>query len=66
MARKCISCGKKPVRGNSVSHSNKKTIRKFNPNLQMVNIMLAGKKSKEYVCTKCLKAGKVLKAPPRA
>jgi large subunit ribosomal protein L28 len=65
MARKCISCGKKPVRGNTVSHSNRKTIRKFNPNLQKVNIVLAGKKTKAYVCTKCLKAGKVVKAPVR-
>jgi large subunit ribosomal protein L28 len=66
MARKCISCGKKPVRGNAVSHSNRKTIRFFNPNLQKVNIILAGKKTKAYVCTKCLKAGKVVKAPARA
>ncbi len=65
MARKCVSCGKKPVRGNAVSHSNRKTIRMFNPNLQSVNIMLNGKKSKEYVCTKCLKAGKVVKATVR-
>lgn len=65
MARKCVICGKKPVRGNTVSHSNRKTIRMFNPNLQSVNIMLNGKKSKEYVCTKCLKAGKVVKAAAR-
>ena len=66
MARKCIICDKKPVRGNAVSHSNRKTIRFFNPNLQKVNIVLAGKKTKAYVCTKCLKAGKVVKAPVRA
>jgi len=54
------------VKGNAVSHSNRKTLRFFNPNLQKVNILLAGKKSKEYVCTKCLKAGKVVKAPFRA
>ncbi|MDD5594370.1 MAG: 50S ribosomal protein L28 [Candidatus Margulisbacteria bacterium] len=65
MARKCISCGKKPVIGHTVSHSNRKTLRKFMPNLQKVNIIVAGKKSKEYVCTKCLKAGKVQKALAR-
>ena len=45
------------------------TDRKWYPNLQKVNIMIVTdkkrnkkKKSKEYVCTKCLKAGKVQKA----
>ena len=62
MARKCVICGKKPVIGMSVSHSHRRTLRFFNPNLQKVNLILKGKKSKEYVCTKCLKAGKVVKA----
>jgi large subunit ribosomal protein L28 len=66
MAKKCVSCGKKPVIGHAVSHSNKKSLRAFNPNLQKVNIVLAGKKIKAYVCTKCLKAGKIVKAPLRA
>ena len=66
MARKCIICSKKPVKGHTVSHSNRKTIRNFNPNLQKINIVLAGKKTKAYVCTKCLKAGKVVKALARA
>ena len=35
---------------------------KQNPNLQKINIIVAGKKKKEYVCTRCLKAGKVKKA----
>ncbi len=48
--------------GNSVSHSNRKTKTLWFPNLQMINIIVAGKKIKEYVCTKCIKAGKVAKA----
>jgi len=62
MSRKCIACGKKTVVGNSVSHSNRHTKRKWLPNLQKVNILVGGKKKKEYVCVKCLKAGKVKKA----
>jgi len=48
----------------AVSHSLRHTKRKWNPNLQKVNIRdpKTGKKRKEYVCTKCLKAGKVSKA----
>lgn len=62
MAKKCISCGKKPGVGNKVSHSNIKNKRRFMPNLQKVRILIKGKPSREYVCTRCLKAGKVKKA----
>ena len=34
MSRICELTGKKAISGNSVSHSNRKTKRKFNPNLQ--------------------------------
>ena len=34
MARVCQVTGKKPVRGNHVSHANNKTLRRFYPNLQ--------------------------------
>lgn len=46
----------------AVSHSNRKTKHTWLPNLQKVTILIEGKKRKEYVCTKCLKAGKVVKA----
>ena len=62
MSRQCVICGKKPQTGNAVSHSNRKTKRLFMPNLQKIRIRLGGKKVKAYVCTKCLKAGKVVKA----
>ena len=38
------------------------TRRRFNPNLQKVRISVGGAPRREYVCTRCLKAGKVLKA----
>ena len=62
MSRKCFVCGKKTVIGMKVSHSMRHTKRTWMPNLQNINILVKGKKQKEYVCTKCLKAGKVAKA----
>jgi large subunit ribosomal protein L28 len=41
MARVCQVTGKKPLSGHSVSHSNIKTKRKFNPNLQTKRFFLA-------------------------
>jgi large subunit ribosomal protein L28 len=38
------------------------TKRRFNPNLQRVRLVLGGKPARDYVCTRCLKAGKVTKA----
>ena len=38
------------------------TKRRFNPNLQRVRVLLKGRATRAYVCTRCLKAGKVEKA----
>jgi large subunit ribosomal protein L28 len=35
--------------------------RRFNANLQKVRIQVKGAPRREYVCTRCLKAGKVAK-----
>ena len=35
------------------------TKRRFDPNLQRVRVLLKGKATRAYVCTRCLKAGKV-------
>jgi large subunit ribosomal protein L28 len=61
--RICFVCEKKPSVGNKVSHSNRKSKRLWRPNLQHVRIVVGGKIVKKYVCTKCLKAGKITKAP---
>ena len=63
MAKVCYSCGKRPGFGNSRSHSMVATKRRFEPNLQKVRISDRGTPRREYVCTRCLKAGKVTKAP---
>ena len=59
----CQICGKKTVHGNRVAHSATTTKRVWKANLQKVKAVLPdGTTKKIYVCTKCLKAGKVRKA----
>ena len=63
MARVCDVCGKGPMVGSKVSHSARKTRRRWMPNLQRVRT-LQGKTVKTInACTSCLRAGKVQKAP---
>lgn len=62
MAKRCEICGKEPVAGKNVSHSNRHTPRMFRPNLQRVRVVMEdGTVKTMKVCTKCLKAGKVRK-----
>ncbi len=62
MAKRCEICGKEPVAGKNVSHSNRHTPRMFRPNLQKVRVVMEDGSIKTMkVCTKCLKAGKVRK-----
>jgi len=42
-----------------VSHSHRRTKRRFNPNIQRVRAIVAGTPKRLNVCTSCLKAGKV-------
>jgi len=61
----CYVCGKGPASGNNVSHANNKTRRRWLPNLQTVKIVDAtGERRRVRVCTSCISAGKVVKAPP--
>jgi len=56
MARKCEICGKGPQFGNRVSHSNRKTRHKFNPNIQQVRLEINGVSRKVKICTSCLRS----------
>lgn len=75
MSKICFICGKKPVAGRTIKRRGLakkkggvgqrvtgKSKRRFLPNLQAVRTMVDGKKKKVRVCTKCLKAGKIIKA----
>ena len=45
--------------GNNVSHSQVKTRRRWNPNIQRIKTLVGGTAKRQNVCTSCLKAGKV-------
>jgi len=62
MSKVCEVCGKKPMVGSNVSHAHNVTKRRFNPNLQRVRAIQNGRVRKMVVCTKCIKAGQVIKA----
>jgi len=62
MAAVCEVCGKSPSFGMSVSHSHRRTKRRWNPNIQRVRAMVHGAPKRVRVCTRCLKSGKVTKA----
>jgi large subunit ribosomal protein L28 len=61
---RCYACGRGVAFGNNVSHANNKTRRVWKPNLQVVRVLDdSGKIVKVKVCTRCLAAGKVKRAP---
>ena len=62
----CYTCGKSVAHGNNVSHANNKTRRTWKPNLQVARIVIDGKTTKVKVCTRCLNAGKIQRAPRKA
>lgn len=58
----CFVCGKARTVGNNVSHANNRTKRLIRPNLQRAKIETAHGVKREYVCTRCLRSGKIKKA----
>ncbi len=59
MAATCDVCGKAPSFGHSVSHSNRRTKRRWTPNIQRVRAVVGGSTKRVNVCASCIKAGKV-------
>jgi large subunit ribosomal protein L28 len=63
VASVCDVCGKGPGFGHNVSHSHRRTNRRWNPNIQSVRTPAGGGNTKKLkVCTSCIKAGKVVRA----
>jgi len=60
---KCFVCGKQRMAGQNVSHANNITKRLFKPNIQVVRAKVDGRAKQIAVCTRCLRSGKVEKAP---
>ena len=65
MSAVCDVCGKQPSFGKNVSHSHRRTPRRWDPNIQRVRAVVDGSPRRVRVCTSCLKAGKVEKVPAR-
>jgi large subunit ribosomal protein L28 len=61
MSRVCEVCGKGTLFGNNVSHAKNHTRRTWLPNLVGIKTKVGGTVKTMKICTKCLKAGKVVK-----
>lgn len=64
MAARCDVCHRKPQAGNRVSHSNRKTHRRFMLNLQHRRLEIGGKVQNVKICTRCLRT--MVKVPKSA
>lgn len=62
MASVCDVCGKTPGFGNNISHSHRRTRRRWNPNIQRMRAVIGGTPKRINICTKCLKANKIARA----
>lgn len=65
MASVCEICGKRPWFGKQVSHSHRRSSRRWDPNIQRLRVLVDGTTKRVDVCTSCLKAGKVQRPPVR-
>lgn len=55
MSRVCELTGKKAMNGNKISHSNRKSGKTWNVNLQTVTLDIDGKKTKVKASTRAIK-----------
>jgi len=76
MSKICTICGKRGISGRRYAYrgaakkkggtgrkTTRVTKRRFLPNLQKIRIDLNGRIKRVYVCTSCIKEGKVRKPP---
>ncbi|HEX9889008.1 MAG TPA: 50S ribosomal protein L28 [Nitriliruptorales bacterium] len=59
----CDVCGKSPWFGKQVSHSHRRSSRRWDPNVQRLKIFKDGRTVRANVCTSCIKAGKIQRPP---
>lgn len=59
---KCDICGKGVTFGIKVSHSHRRSNRAWKPNVRKVRAVVNGSVKSVYVCTRCLRSGKVVRA----
>ena len=58
---KCEFCGKGVSFGIQVSHSHRRSNRTWKPNVKRVKAVVDGSPRHVYVCSRCLRSGKVKK-----
>ena len=61
MAAVCEICDKRPSFGMNLSHSHRRTKRRWNPNIQRIRVATPQGTKRMNVCTGCIKCGKVTK-----
>ena len=54
MSRFCMICNRGPRTGYQLSHSHRRSKRRWSVNLQRKRIVFRGKTMKGYICTGCL------------
>jgi len=59
---KCEFCDKGVTFGIKVSHSHRRSNRAWKPNVKRVKAIVDGTPRHVYVCTRCLRSGKVTRA----
>lgn len=59
---KCEVCGKEMKFGIKVSHSHRRSNRTWKPNIRRVKAVVGGTPKRVYVCSRCLRSGKVQRA----
>lgn len=55
MAMQCLMCQKGVQYGHNVSHSKRRTLRTFKPNLHVTKVVIDGTSKRVKLCTKCLR-----------
>lgn len=61
MGARCDVCHRKPQYGHNVSHSNRKTNRRFVVNVQHRRLPIDGVMRNVYICTRCMRT--MMKVP---
>ena len=59
---KCEFCDKGVTFGIQVSHSHRRSNRPWKPNVKRVKAIVNGSPRQVYVCTRCMRSGKVTRA----
>jgi large subunit ribosomal protein L28 len=55
VSSRCELCGKGVAFGHNVSHSNRKTNRRWLPNVQRTTVLVNGVPRRIYACTRCIR-----------